>query len=63
MVSTPRMREGHKGEGGLLKSKDPLSPAPNTLMQGLVESAEVLKLQLIPDPHPPSPGGDAQVLS
>lgn len=57
------MREGHKGEGGLLKRKDPLSPAANTMMQCLVGSAKVLKLQLSPDLHPPSPGGDAQVLS
>ena len=53
------MREGHKEEGGLLKRKDPWILAPNTLMQGLVESAEVLKLQLISDPHPPSAEGDA----
>lgn len=58
MGSTPRMREGDKEEGDLLKRKDPRIPAPNTLMQGLVESAEVLKLQLISDPHPPSAGGD-----
>lgn len=57
------MREGHKGEGGLLKRKDLLSPAANTMMQCLVGSARVLKLQLSPDLHPPSPGGDAQVLS